>query len=428
MAPRTRDVSASKRTSSTATRLGCWVTLLLFASMALGWCVPGRMAFAENTDQSKRTVPVPTKRVLSANSTSNDDWSAQTCAGVGDVVSYRLEATLPEDLDSYTTYSLWFNDALGDGLAYANDSVHTYVAHKDSKQDDISLSVTIDGQTMRVGDNDIKSLSATLAPSDVVVVEYDCVVRDTAANGLAKGNDNTLTLQYTHSPTQEDLVTQSIRPVAKVYSFQIDLHKVAGDDGSDLAGACFVVQNAQGMYRTASGTWAKEQADAQVVATNSNGVTSFSGLGEGTYTITETTAPAGYALLEQPVAVTLATSNIDSNERTLTASATGSDAKVVAVDAGTGIATVQVEDPKSPKSESPSTPSSETPRQASGSQSNPTSGNTSSTTTGGAATSRTSTPGTGDRTLVVSGVVLVVAVALIVAGHMRKQRARSDDA
>ncbi len=420
MAPRTRSTCASKRTSSTTTRLSCWVALVLVVGMAVAWCVPIRTACAEEAVQ-KRTVPVPSKSVSTAGSSSADGLSAQACAGVGDVVSYRLAATLPEDLATYKSYSLWFNDQMDDGLSYVENSVHARVLHKDDKSEDINLSITISGQTMRVGSQDVLAVAPGLSPTDVIVVEYDCTVGANAVCGLGVGNANTVTLQYSSSPTQEGLAEHTIKPSAKVYAFQINLHKIAKDNGADLAGARFVVKNAQGMYRTKTGSWATDQAEAQVVSTDESGVAGFAGLGEGTYTLVETTAPTGYSLLTQPVVVTLAASNIQTDERTLTASASGGDAKVVSVDAGTGVATVQVEDPKSDSSNGSNTSNTTTTR-------NPTtsnSGTTTSTTTTGASGSSLAT--TADE-LPAWGGMLVVAVVLVAVGVAGKwQRARPDD-
>ena len=436
MAAQTRNVDVPKRTGSAATRLGSWALLLLVACLVLASFAPIRMAFSQDDPQQKRTVPVPAKSVRTSNADATtagngEGWSAQTCAGTGDMVSYRLEATLPEDLEAFLSYSLWFNDQLDNGLAYVENSVHAYVARKNAKAVDLNLPVTFDGQTMRVGSDNIKALVPDLVPTDVITVEYDCTVRANATLGLKEGNANTLTLQYSNSPTQEGLAEHKVRPTATVYAFQIDLHKVGEGDGASLEGAEFAIQNEQGLYRTASGTWAQDKKDAQLVQTNSSGVASFAGLGEGVYTLTETTAPKGYDLLAKPVVVTLATSDVAASTRTLTASAEGNEAKVVAVDAGTGVATVQVEDPKS---KLPTTPTDESLTPTDGSTTNstnsPTSGNkTTSGTTTNAAASRTSTPTTGDRLPAVGVGVLVVATALVVAGVVvKRKRASSSDA
>lgn len=386
------------------------------------------------TAQEKSTVPVPAKHVVQDQSTDTDAASNQsaaskssgttlttnTCAGVGDVVAYRIEATLPTNLRSFTAYKLWLCDELSDGLAYVAKSVHPQVVHTDGTVEDVALKANIDGKSLRVGSDDLLAELPKLTSDDKIVVDYDCTVLPQATCGLSNGNNNALTLQYSRSPTTEDLGTQSVKTTVEVYSFQIDLHKV-DPDGNALQGACFVMQNAQGKYRTASGTWSDESQDAQVVATNEAGVVSFAGLDEGTYTITETTAPEGYDLLASPVTVTLAASTAQTGNRALTATASGAGATVVAVDGATGVATVQVEDPKSSGSNTSTDSGSNNKGNNTGTGSGSNSG-------GGTPTSSawdtvaSMLPTTADPLTVVGAGVFVVSAGLVVAGVVKRRR------
>lgn len=417
MAPRTHGVGASEHSVLAAALSGCRVLLVMLAILTLVHNLSPSPAFADESTE-KSTVPVPTKNVLDS-STPAPTWSTQTTAGVGDTASYRLQATLPEDLDAYTSYSLWFNDHLSEGLAYVPDSVHAYIVHQDVRTEKSGLATTIDKQSLRVGADNIKALAPTLTPTDVVVVEYDCTVLPSATCGLANPNTNTLTLQYSSSPNDNTLAEQPIHPHADVYSFRIDLHKIAQDDQSSLQGAHFVIKNTQGLYRTEAGTWAKDQADAQVAITDKNGMASFPALGEGAYELVETQAPTGYALLAKPVPVTISVTDMNTNEPTLTASVAGDNVEVISVNAATGVATVQVEDPKS-DSPSPNPNPSPTPT------------STAKTTT---TATKSSTPSTADSQPAphTAALLAAVAAALIATGtattraprlRARKERAR----
>lgn len=403
---------------------------------ALAFVAQPRVAAAQSNDsaaQEKPVTPTPNKLVstsgkVAAESATANSWSSCTCAGVGDVVSYRLEAVMPKGITALETYELWFVDSVDKGLSYVPESVRSYVEHEGAANKDVNLAKTIDGQSMRVGSDNILSDVPGIAPADKVVVEYDCIVGADAQLGLAGGNQNQLTLRYGHDAS---VTAESERKVVELYSFGIDVHKVgepssgSKDAATNLAGACFVLQNAAGEYRTASGAWSQNASDAQVVATNEDGIARFVGLNQGAYTLTETTAPSGYAQLSEPVTVELAASNVESYSRTLVATAKGASAKVEKVDASSGVATVRVEDPKSNGNGNTPNPDSNSP----GNNNTPGTTTGNNATTSGSTTSRSQLATTADPLLVVSGGTLAVAAALVAVGlAKRRQSASSRDA
>ena len=364
--------------------------------------------------KEKPEAPTPTKVVATGSQAAGTSQSTYVCAGAGDVVSYRLETILPKDLGTFETYKLWFCDELNKGLEYVPSSVRSYVTHTDGAAASASLDTVFSNNTMRVGSDDILQAVPGLAPGDVLTVEYDCAVRSDALLGLVQGNQNAVSLQYSRTATTEE---QSVSKVASVYSFGIDLHKTGEPDGADLVGASFVLQNENGQYRTSDGTWASNKDDAQVVTTNDKGIASFVALGEGTYTLTETAAPSGYELLAEPIEVTLAASDLNTTQRTLTASAAGSKASVEAVDGATGVATVVVEDPKSTSPTNSS--SSDAPNKQTSNSTSPTSSVRTSTTS---ASTRTQLATTADPAPTPSAWMLVVAAGLVLAGVAKRRK------
>lgn len=135
--------------------------------------------------------------------------------------------------------------------------------------------------------------------------------------GLLAGNkDKTLTLTY-HVKTQAKTVTNDahlsgvdtdgnpITPdgtdTTTVKAYDFDLTKVDSvDAGTKLQGAKFKIQKRDGAWlkQDADGAWseAEGEADATEFVTNADGTTTFTGLGNGTYVVKETAAPADHYL------------------------------------------------------------------------------------------------------------------------------------
>ncbi|MGV2643558.1 cell surface protein, partial [Clostridium perfringens] len=116
------------------------------------------------------------------------------------------------------------------------------------------------------------------------------------------GNTNNIQLDYTNNPHVKDSYKKLTDKVT-TYTFGFGITKVDSELNSKLLqGAEFSVKDAGGK------TVAKYTYDekGQVVSlsgngvTNSKGITTFVGLKEGKYLITEEVAPSGYSLLKNP--------------------------------------------------------------------------------------------------------------------------------
>ena len=83
-------------------------------------------------------------------------------------------------------------------------------------------------------------------------------------------------------------------------AYDFDLTKVdAVSTGTKLQGAQFKIQKKNGAWlKQTGGAWsdAKNEADATVFTTNAQGITNFTGLGNGTYVVKEVAAPADHFL------------------------------------------------------------------------------------------------------------------------------------
>ena len=73
----------------------------------------------------KADVPSVEKKVKDTNDTTGETtgWQDSADYDIGDDVPFQLTATLANNIESYKTYSLKFNDTLSKGLDYNNDAV-----------------------------------------------------------------------------------------------------------------------------------------------------------------------------------------------------------------------------------------------------------------------------------------------------------------
>lgn len=139
-----------------------------------------------------------------------------------------------------------------------------------------------------------------------VVISYDATV-----TGKDPHNTGTVRATLADKPkTAADEVTLA--------NFDFDLTKVKADGRTAVKGAGFVIKNQAGKYMkldAASGKWSDMDAKTAAAAkaagaerlTDAQGHLAFDGLGDGTYTVEESTVPSGY--LPTPAAFTITIKN-----------------------------------------------------------------------------------------------------------------------
>lgn len=197
---------------------------------------------------------------------------------VGSHVTYTVDVTLPakSNVSSYT-----FSDRLTGG-AYdgaVTAKVGSNAATVTPKFDQAKGSFTID-LTGLLGDSE-----------QTLTLSYGArtTAKTATNNAQATGKDR----------NGADLTPGKDTATVKAYDF--GLTKVdALSTGTKLQGAQFKIQKKNGAWlkQTDGDLWsdASGEADATVFATDAQGKTNFTGLGNGTYTIKEVTAPADHYL------------------------------------------------------------------------------------------------------------------------------------
>lgn len=240
------------------------------------------------------------KDIVLADGTLVDSTTATGAKGerVGDDITFQLEATvLGTTADPMTLFAL--RDTMSAGLTYNNDVV-VYGVKADNSETDITANFNItpgvaaDGKSTAI-DFAAKAdfLKADLYDYVTVKVVYTAEVNENAVMG-STGNPNTVYLEYdndgddVHDRTPDDTVV--------VYTYGVQIYKLDSDGKTPLQGAEFEIADATGKV-----------LDKGV--TGEDGKLNFARLAPGTYTVTETKAPAGYQLLADSITVTVTADN-----------------------------------------------------------------------------------------------------------------------
>lgn len=231
---------------------------------------------------------------------------------VGEVVNYTITGKVP-DTTGFTSYDYIITDTMSEGLTF-NEDVKVYVDNAE---------LTGNYTYEKVGNG----FKVTIAVKDIqdkvtkpIVVQYTATVNEKA---IAKISKNHAELVYSNDPTDRTK-TDKRTDEETVYSAKIVIDKYDAnvtDRSKKLKDAEFVLKNSEGKfynYDTSAKkvAWVDTQEAAKVFVTDGNGVAEVRGLKDGTYTLIETKAPAGYNLLSETINVVVAGSDTDTTKLT----------------------------------------------------------------------------------------------------------------
>ena len=264
--------------------------------------------------------------------------------GIGKIVPYRIIGTLPSNYDAYDEYSYEFHDVFDPCLVVQKDSVKVIIEDAEgTKQADITkyADVKISDTTLDVCFKNLKQTYLRYSKDDTIVVYYEVMITDEAFIGT-DSNDNYAWIEYTRSPTCDQL-GKSEPDRCRLYTWELDLNKLATDTKEALKGAEFTIHDAKGRFVNTDGTLTEEQSQVSVWTTDANGHFAVPEVDSGTYTVTETKAPEGYQAVGA-FNIMIEADYEDENNVTITASSTGNLAEIESVDAKTGITFVRVSD------------------------------------------------------------------------------------
>ncbi len=259
----------------------------------------------------KADVPSVEKKVKDTNDTTGETtgWQDSADYDIGDDVPFQLTATLANNIESYKTYSLKFNDTLSKGLDYNNDAV-IKLGDKDVTSY-FTPSYDATAKTLTFTCDDILAFGAK--NSDKIVVEYTAKLNENAVIGAA-GNPNTVYLDFSNNPNNGGEGDRGKTPEDKVivFTYKLTVNKV-DKENKPLTGAEF------SLFKKVNGK--EELVEVKkILSTNAEGtIFGFTGLDDGTYVLRETKTPDGYNSIEDQTFTISAKHDENSDDPKLTA-------------------------------------------------------------------------------------------------------------
>lgn len=237
-----------------------------------------------------------------------DDQNAE----VGQLVEFTVTGEVP-DTTGYTTYTYKIEDVMTDGLLFSSE-LSNFTVKFGNDVIDITPTYTSNGYTLTFDMTNYQDYVG-----EVITITYKAKVTESAVSSST--TKNSVTLTYSNNPKEDTTVTTTPIEVP-VYSSEITVIKIdANDENQKLAGAIFVIKNANGKYYQAKDSegniitevsttenvvlvsWVDTEDEATKLVTGDTGIVTFEGVENGTYYLVEVEAPDGYNRLTGPVTV-----------------------------------------------------------------------------------------------------------------------------
>ena len=293
----------------------------------------GSWTIMENAQVGLKSSPVSLVKTItavngSADTTAVSSDGKRAVAGIGDTVSYKLEVDVPEYPSQSVSRIFTITDTMPDGLTLQTDGIKVV----DQAGDEITIPTELITATERTLTINLDN-SNLITGKTKLVVTYDAQLNASATIGT-EGNVNTAELTYTNNPyvtvpadtdfaakaravsgSDNTKNTKTFMDIATVYTFGIEVAKVAKGTKTGLRGAVFELKlkdTTQKIGFTGSGGAYTKAADGTAaLTTGTDGKLTLKGLAPGTYKLKETKAPAGYVLSAGETEITIADTDFD---------------------------------------------------------------------------------------------------------------------
>ena len=212
---------------------------------------------------------------------------------VGDTVDFTVAADVPHAAAGWDKYPFTITDTASKGLQIAATSDFKVQLKDHTTVNPNLYKITQKGNAQSGTTTTIYFADATTLAGRTVVVSYQGTVTKDALDGLSGSVDNKATI------TTKDGTSGEGKTTLKTYGFKFTKIGKEGNEATPLAGAEFVVKNAEGKFlkQAKDGAWSfvSDQNGAKTFITENDGLVKVAGLAAGTYTVVETQAPTGYA-------------------------------------------------------------------------------------------------------------------------------------
>ena len=279
----------------------------------------GSWTITENARVVLKSSPVSLKKTItavngSAGTTAVSSDGKRAVAGIGDTVSYKLEVDVPEYPSQSVSRAFSIQDTLPEGLTLTQDTIKVKMSDGTELQN-LSDRIRVEGQVLTIDltPDAGKTIQNPIDGKRKLLVTYDAQLNADAPLGEA-GNVNTASLTYSNNPYDADS-EKSVVDTATVYTFGIEVAKVAKGTKTGLQGAVFELKlkdTTQKIGFTGSGGAYTKAADGTAaLTTGTDGKLTLKGLAPGTYKLKETKAPAGYVLSAGETEITIADTDFD---------------------------------------------------------------------------------------------------------------------
>lgn len=248
----------------------------------------------------KGSIPAIEKKIAGNNKGFLDETSAQ----VGDIIGFRLDASLPSNFDDYDKYMLAFNDRPSENLAVRKDSVKVFAGNTEVSARDYDVSAQ--GFTVSVADvkrmHDASGSVIDINKDSHIYVTYEAELTSGITPGVDESNKAYLT--YSNDPHGDGKGFTTPDEV-KVHVYSVEFVKTDGTTHQLIDGAVFELfsqkegADAINLIKISDTEYKVADSDDNSYVTEiavkdkTTGII-IKGLKEGTYYLNETVVPLGY--------------------------------------------------------------------------------------------------------------------------------------